>query len=549
MADPLARTFDLLSESKATSAVDLLIVALDSKYAAIHEKAVVALLRRGATRCQTEVIRRLPALTTAGRRLLEEQGLRLSGTLRQCILHGDGELRTHAFEVVSAAQCYDQVSTLLQVLQKADDPSHADVCQTLQTLVNRLYEQIHLGGARRTGGDRLQRNLPQIRQTVLSALDGACSQFETLSCKTEVLESILILGDPDAFSVRKVLLHSTPTCRDLAGYLLMSSTHPGVMRLLMEFMKHNYPIPKALDAFEQRTDPEFVCFVLAEFPKILNENQQKNFKQLTEIDWITHQLLPLESIPPSLHESLVWFVQATGLSHEEKTAVQKWVLLHGSVQGRAAAGQVLEASDPACVRGVLFDSLDSEEEDVQAWATSQLRTQGVPEALQLLIERLDSPLPAVREAARGELHGFNLELLLGIFEQLEPGVGLRAGALLQKIDPDCHQKLLAELNNPVRRRRIRAAQAASRLGLAHTVKISLLVMLSDPDSQVRRTAAEVLADIPNADVVAALTAALNDSSPRVREAAEQSLDAIQKRGLQPSQPAADPRRRIMEGKA
>ena len=61
MAEPLVKTFELLAESKATAAVDLLIGALDSKYAAIHERAVVCLLRRGTTRCQTEVIRRLAA--------------------------------------------------------------------------------------------------------------------------------------------------------------------------------------------------------------------------------------------------------------------------------------------------------------------------------------------------------------------------------------------------------------------------------------------------------------------------------------------------------
>ncbi len=324
----------------------------------------------------------------------------------------------------------------------------------------------------------------------------------------------------------KVLLQSPQPCRELASYLLLSSTHPGVMRLVMEFMKHNYPVPKALEAFEQRTDPEFVCYVLREFPKRLNENQQKNFKQLIRIDWITRHMLPLEAVPPSLHESLVEYVQATGIPHDDKVAVQKWILLHGSVQGRSAAGQVLESAEPACVRGILFDSLDSEEEDVQAWATSQLRGQGVPEALRLLIERLDSPLAAVREAARGELNSFNLDLLLSIFEHLDRNICLRAGALVQKIDPDCHQKLVAELNNPVRRRRMRAARAASKLGLSHEVQPCLVAMLSDADSQVRRTAAEVLADLPNAEVVAALSAVLNHSSPRVREAEEQSLVAI-----------------------
>ena len=210
------------------------------------------------------------------------------------------------------------------------------------------------------------------------------------------------------------------------------------------------------------------------------------------------------------------------------------------MQGRLAAGAVLETAEPSCVRGILFDSLDSEDEDVQAWATSQLRAQGVPEALRLLIERLDSPLTAVREAARDELQSFNLELLLNIFDHLDPAVSRRAGALVQKIDPDCHQKLVTELTQPVRRRRIRAALAARQLGLAHEVQGCLVMMLSDADTQVRRTAAEVLGDIPNAEVVAGLTVLLNDSSPRVREAAERSLEEIRLHGLEPSPLVANP---------
>ncbi|HUE13147.1 MAG TPA: hypothetical protein VMR25_03180, partial [Planctomycetaceae bacterium] len=94
MADPLARTFDVLATAKSLAAVDLLITALDSKLVMIQDRAVAALLRRAATRCQTEVIRRLSHLSPVARKLLEDQGPRLSGTLRQCLLHGDAELRT-----------------------------------------------------------------------------------------------------------------------------------------------------------------------------------------------------------------------------------------------------------------------------------------------------------------------------------------------------------------------------------------------------------------------------------------------------------------------
>lgn len=182
---------------------------------------------------------------------------------------------------------------------------------------------------------------------------------------------------------------------------------------------------------------------------------------------------------------------------------------------------------------------------MQAWATSQLRALGVPQAIRLLIERLDSPLPAVREAARDELGSFNFELLLTIFEHLDETVGRRSGDLMRKIDPDWRPKLIAELASPIQRRRIRAARAAHALGLARDAQDGLVEMLSAAETLVRRTAAEVLGDVPTAEVVAALAAVLHDPSPRVREAAERSLADIHRAGLQvdwssPSPPATSP---------
>ncbi len=83
-----------------------------------------------------------------------------------------------------------------------------------------------------------------------------------------------------------------------------------------------------------------------------------------------------------------------------------------------------------------------------------------------------------------------------------------------------------ELNQPIRRRRIRAARAAEALGLASDVEKGLLAMVSDEDSIVRRIAAELLVCVPSPEVIVGLTALLQDSSPRVRDAAERSLAAI-----------------------
>ena len=166
-------------------------------------------------------------------------------------------------------------------------------------------------------------------QSVLTALEAACNRFADLAFPREVVESILILGDPDSNAVREAFLQSTPACREMAATLVMTSKHPGVMRLLMDFMGQNYPNPKAFEAFENRIDAEFVCHVLRSFPKRLTENQQKNFKQLVASPRISDELLPLEAIQSGVHESLSGFIQAIGINLDDKIEIQNWISLNG----------------------------------------------------------------------------------------------------------------------------------------------------------------------------------------------------------------------------
>ena len=208
--------------------------------------------------------------------------------------------------------------------------------------MNRLFEQIYLAGGRKAS-DRQPRNLPQARQTVLMALEAACNRFADLAYPREVVECILVLGDPDSTAVRKAFLQSSPDLPRDGGQPADDEQASGVMRLLMEFMGQNYPNIKAFEAFENRIDPEFVFSVLRTFPKRLSDNQQKNFKQLTRIDWIADELLPLDAIPSGLHESLSAFVQATGMGLDDKIEIQKWLLLNGSMPGRQAATEILES--------------------------------------------------------------------------------------------------------------------------------------------------------------------------------------------------------------
>ena len=373
--------------------------------------------------------------------------------------------------------------------------------------------------------DRYLRNVSQTKHNVLTGFDRALSHFDELSHTRDVVEAVLILGDADNFAVQKSLVKGNADCRRLTGEMLLQSKHHGVMQLVLEFMSKNYPPPKVFEVMTQRSDAEFVAHLLRWLPNRLTAQQQKNFQQIESVAWIDPDRLTLETIAPSLQPALVNFVTVSGLPFDVKMKVHEWVVRHGTPEGRLAASNVLDSMDQSMAQEIVTGGLESEDEDIQAWATHQLRSQNVPEAIGLLVERLDSPMPAVRAAARDELQGFDISIMLDHFEKISPAVCLRAAQLIRKIDLDCVDKLRKELDSPIRRRKIQAARASVALGMHAELVPALIALLADTNPVVRRTGINSLATIRTAETIEALSGMLKDENERVRDEAVRVLTA------------------------
>ncbi len=526
MAGSIDKTMQVLGSTANPRSLDVLIAALDIEHTDIQQSAVDSLIKRRSSRGHLEVIRRLPRLHSTARESLESQVDRISDSLRQALLHGDAELRAHGLELVRATENFDQIPALLELLKDNRAEITDLAAETMRDLTDRLHEYSHnTKGSRQPG--RYLRNAAQISHNVLTGFDRALSDYAELSHQRDVVEAVLILGEADNFAVKKALAQSGSECRRTAGDVLLTGKHPGVMQLVLDYMSKNYPPPKIFEAISGRDDPEFIAHLLQWYPKRLTPQQQRNFQQIESIAWIDEAAPSFETLSPALQPALVAFVCASGLPSEVKLRVQEWVVRHGTQEGRLAAANLLGTMDEAVVQEIVTSGLDSEDEEIQAWAIGQLRSQGVPEAIALLVDRLDSPLPAVREAARDELKGFDVATMLEMFENVSPEVCLRAGRLIRKIDPDCFDKLRQELESPIRSRKIRAARAAQLLGMQNEIQSSLLPFLDDKDPLIRRTGISALASVRSSETIQALAALLEDEHPRVREEAAHALSNLQ----------------------
>ena len=63
---------------------------------------------------------------------------------------------------------------------------------------------------------------------------------------------------------------------------------------------------------------------------------------------------------------------------DERLAIYEWLIRHGSIDARHAATEALANMRQGVVQSVLYESLDSDDAELQAWATGQLREQIPP---------------------------------------------------------------------------------------------------------------------------------------------------------------------------
>ena len=538
MTDPLTTTYRLLASTPNVQAVHVLTRALDAQDQFTRALAAAALAERRERAAHAELISRFARLDDQGRRIAARHAVRLSPAAGECLLSEDAEARQSSLEFVRVTERYELLPVLIELLNRPD--SDGSVADVVRELVDRL--EAHATPTREPRPAGYLRNAGQIRHDVLTHLDRACSRFNELRRPDVIVEAVLILGDVDNFAVAKVLSQAESECRELAGHLLLTSRHPGILDLLVGLMSKTHPSPRVLRAMEQRSDLEFVAHLLTWFPAELTEIQRRNFARVASVAWLRPERLS-DGFPPSaLQPALVRFLAATGLADDRKLSTQEWILRHGTPDGRRAAAELLPVLGTGDVEKIVVGGLDSQDESIQAWATGQLRSQGVAEAFGLLIAKLDSPLPAVRETARRELSGFKLERMLQLFEHLEPAACRRTGELLRKIDPECGDRLGLELRHPMHARRARGVRAAGALGLERDVLPELLVLVEDEDAGVRRSVAEVLAGLDGSGVAEGLRRLLADEDGRVRRA---TLEALEQRKVRT--PAAGDAGRVAAG--
>lgn len=297
------------------------------------------------------------------------------------------------------------------------------------------------------------------------------------------------------------------------------------MLLLLSFLDDPQPPSAALSVISNRADLEFVRGLLSKIGGETGYAVARNLRRIKSVAWLRDGGSLLGYLDESGQEAAVRLVMSADIARARAYSVIEFLLLHGAPGGRRAAAEALAEFSGADANALALSALDDPDPQVQASAVSQLRGRGIPGVLPRLLDMVDIPHAAVREAVRDALDEFTFEHFLRMFDMMDDPLRQSTAALVRKIDPDTVPQLRAELESKLRSRRLRGLQIAEIMGLVLELEPVIIGLLGDEDHMVRAEAAAMLARCPSGASRRALQTALGDRSTTVREAARRSLDA------------------------
>jgi HEAT repeat protein len=513
----LATTFRVLAQTDNEAAIPLLLSTLESPHEKVQEGALATLLSRRDPMCQREILRRMPNLSENWKQIIRQHPGQMTQFLRDTLLGTDlSECRKACQAAVWFAD-FDLIPTLLTVLEDETSPNADQAAATLNDLVNLLYEELAS-----TQGAQSRRDPQTIRRNVVASLEKSINRFARHK-RRNVIEAFLPLVPRDNTTLKQILENPHHPVFLAVVEILSTSSHGGVIRLLLSFLDDAQASSAGLSVIGKRSDLRMVQYFLRKIGREPSGVVARNIKRLTMIPWLSSTENILNQLDATAQHSAVRLAVDSGISRQQAYSVVEYILLSGKPAGRREAARALAVFPGAEANSLALKVLQDPDPHVQANVLLQLRHRGIPGILPRLVEKVDSRHALVRRAARECLVEFSFKRFLATFDILDEKVRHHTGMLVKKIDPRSVPLLREEMNSPMRTRRLRALTIARTMELVEQLEERIVELLQDEDHMVRLEAATALAMGTSDTSRQALEDALNDRSGAVQEAARKSL--------------------------
>lgn len=520
MSEGLKTTLEVLTKTRNEAATRALMPALDSRRWSIQSGVLRALLDRHSSLAQREILKRLHTVDGRWRGIIEQRPGRMLDALREAVNGRDTQLFENACTAIVWQREYSLMGVLVTALEDTNNPNADRAAQTVLELSELLYEEL---AAPRDYGNR--RDPQVVRRNVIGSLEPSVRRYSRHQ-RREVLDAFLILVHRENATLKQILMEPHQSSYLPLIDALAENQHGGVSRLILSYLDDPRPPLAVLNVLARRSDRKFLEHLLDKVGDESSAVAKQNLKRIELFPWLDLEGTALDRLDDLGQQHAMKLLLWSGVNRAHVFQVIEHLLVKGKPLGRRAATAALAEFSGPEADVLALAALGDFDPEVQAQAARQLRSRGIPGALQHLIDLLDSPHVVVQQAARENLGEFAFPRFMAAYDTLDERARHSTGMLVRKVDLETVPLLLKELNSPARTRRLRAIDVASTIGVVAEVEQAMIDLLSDEDYVVRIEAATALAQSVTPLSQRALEGALADTSQLVQEAAERSLQCF-----------------------
>jgi HEAT repeat protein len=517
MADRLAITMNVLAESPNEAAVAVLLEGLDSSQRDVRDLALAAILNRRSEAAELEILHRWNDLSMRWKTQIAERVGWISGAIRKAVLSADTGLYECGCAAAVFTRDYDLIPVLVAAATDRANPHAPLAAAAALELAEFLSEELAAPRDYRIRRD------PQLqRHHVLPSLERAVMQLQDHG-RRELLEAFLLLASRENAVLKRLL--QTPGDRNFQPLVdvLTASPRPGIERLLLSYLDDPHAPLSAVQVIGRRCDVSFLRHLTRKIGAEPSPIARMNVRRIENIPWITSTISLLDALSEAEQPGAVHLVVGSSAPRQHALEAAGYVLRHGKVPGRRIAARLLAEFRTPQADELAAKAIDDEDPLVRAAIASQLRDRCVPGAINRLIELLDSPHQAEREAAQASLDEFTFARFAANFDSLTDEARQTTGALVRRVDRECLTPLRAEFEAPTRSRRKRALAMAVALGAVVPLYDAIAALLKDDDPFLRVETIHVLTLCDSQRTRMLLREAMVDTHPLVQDAAEAAL--------------------------
>jgi HEAT repeat protein len=441
--------------------------------------------------------------------------------IKAAVRSGDVTLRENACDMILLCRDYDQFPTLVKALETTGGKSANRIAATVQQLSVALHDSvIQWANGERTGPD------PSFdRHHALAALERSL-KCRTALHATALVDAFLLLAPSDNRELLNIMSDARHPCHSQLVEDLSTNNAPAALERLVALLRDTEAPQAALEAIGRRCDRPFVDFLLHELKRPVPLRVLQNIKRLRFIAWLESHREMLLELDGRAQATAVELAMASDINLQARFETLKLILQRGLSEGRRASCQSLAGFREPQADELILAAVHDPDSGVQAAALRQLRPRRIPDALQILVSKLESSHGEVRDAARSSLAEFNFIRYRAMFDLLDEQAAGTTGLLVRQVDHSTTAKLIEELTSPSVSTRLRGIEMVMAMGAADDVREQLIALARHENATVRKEAVLALAQATGPGVSEALELALRDTNRSVADAARQCLARI-----------------------